>query len=227
MRTAGFGGPDYGSSSEQSVRHRTDKDLRKEQSSWAQPRERGCRHDDSAGPDKTAPQRWVSPYSHHAHAMQQLLSVSAKNRWRTRAARTPCSIEPLRRVESGQACRRCITVKESLRLLQLYARAALEACADSKEDFGDWSLAATEIDRAIACCSSDTSGDSLLAAQRHLRVAITGMYPAIGGGRAADQHEVFALARSAAIAAIFDVAYEIVAVPGASPALTGMSRKRQ
>jgi hypothetical protein len=116
-------------------------------------------------------------------------------------------------------------MKESLRLLQLSARAALDVCADSKEYFGDWHLAATEIDRAIECCSSDISRDSLLEAQRHLRIAVTGMYPVTGDGRTVDQHDIFALARSAATAALFELAYEIVAPPGASSALTGIPRK--
>lgn len=102
---------------------------------------------------------------------------------------------------------------EALRHLQHATRVALDASAHSQAELDCWHRAADHIDKALKCCSSESSRQAFIKAQRHLRDAVAEMYRAERDGLTAAQNDAFALARSAATAALFELASRLASAP--------------
>jgi hypothetical protein len=102
---------------------------------------------------------------------------------------------------------------EALRHLQHATRVALDASAHSPAELGCWQRAASEIDKALECCSSEISREGLIRARRHLRDAVTEMYRSERDRLTPEQNDAFALARAAATAALFELATRLAAAP--------------
>ena len=107
---------------------------------------------------------------------------------------------------------------EALVQLQFATRVAIDASAHAEAEIGPWQRAAGHIDEAVDCCSGKISRESLIKAQRHLRAAVAEMYRGDRAGLTPEQNDHFALARSAATSALFELASALASAPERSSA---------